>query len=273
MTDTRIIRVVATVWTDPDRVRACDGAAVSADPDVADWAAGMGREGRLDLHGRIVTQALPGEPVLVDAEKDGWASVVLPWQPSSLDPRGYPGWVRIEHLTPGDPDGIAATAVMPAGAPPKTTSAKAAEQNSIDNSADSPFGELPSQPVPGVDGEMLVATARRFLGLDYLWGGFTGYGVDCSGLTSLTHRSVGIVIPRDAHDQVAAGKEIELDQLQPGDLVFFGENEGRGVVHHVGMAIGDGTMLHAPRTGKRVEVCPLDMPGYAEELCAARRYV
>jgi cell wall-associated NlpC family hydrolase len=254
----RRIRVVATVWTDPERVREYDSAAIAADPDVADWAAGMGREGRLDLHGRIVTQALPGEPVLVDFEKDGWASVELPWQPSSLDSRGYPGWVRVEHLAPGDPDDIATTAVMPGS-----------------ESLDAGSEKLAAAEESGrqLDGDTLVETARKFLGLDYLWGGFTGYGVDCSGLTSLTHRSLGIVIPRDAHDQVAAGKEIELNELRPGDLVFFGENEGRGVVHHVGMALGDGTMLHAPRTGKRVEVCPLDMPGYAEELCAARRYI
>lgn len=260
MTDMRRIRVVATVWTDPERVRDYDVAAIAADPDVADWAAGMSREGRLDLHGRIVTQALPGEPVLVDFEKDGWASVVLPWQPSSLDSRGYPGWVRVEHLAPGDPDDIATTALMPG-----SESTKAGEKRAVD--------EESGEPVADVDGDRLVQTARKFLGLDYLWGGFTGYGVDCSGLTSLTHRSVGLVIPRDAHDQASAGKEIELNELRPGDLVFFGENEGRGVVHHVGMALGDGTMLHAPRTGKRVEVCPLDMPGYAEELCAARRYI
>jgi cell wall-associated NlpC family hydrolase len=244
MTDKRVVRIPTTVWTDPARVRDIDAAAVADESDLAGWAAGLDTEGRLDLHGRTVTQALPGEPVLVDSERDGWAAVVLPWQPSSLDLRGYPGWVRAAHLGTGDAGELSAAVLLPDGAS-----------------------------VEGDGGAALVATARSFLGLDYLWAGFTGYGVDCSGLVSLTYRSHGVLIPRDAHDQAVAGEPVELDALCGGDLVFFGENDGRGPIHHVGMAVGDGTMLHSPRTGRQVEICPLNMPGYAEELCAARRYI
>jgi cell wall-associated NlpC family hydrolase len=246
MTEARIVRRIATVWTDPTAVRDIDAPAVAGDPDVGAWTASMGFDERLDLHGRILTQALPGEPVLVDGERDGWVQIVLPWQPSSLDPRGYPGWVRTEHLADGSAAGEVATAVA-----------------------------LPGGPVePGmVDGAAILATARQFIGLEYLWAGYTGHGVDCSGLASLTHRGHGVVIPRDAHDQAVGGKPVELDALQAGDLVFFGEDRGHGPIHHVGIAVGDGTMLHSPRTGKQVEVLALDTPGYAEELCAARRYV
>jgi len=242
----RRVQRIATVWTDPAAVRDIDAPAVADDPDIGAWAASMGFDERLDLHGRIVTQALPGEPVVVDAERAGWAQVVLPWQPSSLDPRGYPGWVRAEHLAVGPAVTNVASAVSLPDGPPES-------------------GE--------VDGAALLTTARRFLGIDYLWAGYCGHGVDCSGLASLTHRTHGLVIPRDAHDQAAGGKPVELDSLQAGDLVFFGEDGGHGPVHHVGIAVGDGTMVHAPRTGKRVEVLALDTPGYVEELCAARRYI
>lgn len=246
MADARVVRCIATVWTDPTAVREIDGPVVAGEPDVGAWTASMGFDERLDLHGRIVTQALPGEPVVVDDEQNGWVQIVLPWQPSSLDPRGYPGWVRAEHLAGGTAADDVATAVsLPAG-----------------------------RVGPGAfDGAAVLATARQFLGLEYLWAGYTGLGVDCSGLASLTHRSHGVVIPRDAHDQAAGGKPVELDALQAGDLVFFGEDEGNGPIHHVGIAVGDGTMLHAPRTGKQVEVIPLSTPGYAEELCVARRYI
>jgi cell wall-associated NlpC family hydrolase len=205
----------------------------------------MGFDERLDLHGRIVTQALPGEPVVVDDERDGWVQIVLPWQPSSLDPRGYPGWVRAEHIAVGATDEVSAAVSLPDG---------------------------PIEPAE-VDGAAILATVRQFIGLEYLWAGYTGHGVDCSGLASLTHRGHGIVIPRDAHDQAAGGKPVELHALQAGDLVFFGEDRGDGPIHHVGIAVGDGTMLHSPRTGQQVAVLPLNTPGYAEELCTARRYV
>lgn len=246
MTDTRVVRCIATVWTDPTAVREIDGQVVAGEPDVGGWTASMGFDERLDLHGRIVTQALPGEPVVVDGDRDGWVQIVLPWQPSSLDSRGYPGWVRAEHLAVGTAADDIAIAVSLPGSPvdPKKT-----------------------------DGAAILATARGFLGLEYLWAGFSRHGVDCSGLVSLSHRAHGVVIARDAHDQAAGGKPVELDALQAGDLVFFGEDQGNGPVHHVGMAVGDGTMLHAPRTGKQVEVLPLDTPGYAEELCLARRYI
>jgi cell wall-associated NlpC family hydrolase len=249
MSDKRIVGRVATVWTDPAAVRDIDAPIVAAVPDVVGWTNAMTLEDRLDLHGRIVTQSLPGEPVIIDSERDGWAEVALPWQPSSLDPRGYPGWIRVEHLADGDdahaPGDIAAAVSLPGA----------------------------GRPEPGVvDGQALLATAERFLGMDYLWAGFSGYGVDCSGLVSLTHRSHGVVIPRDAHDQARSGEEVDLAELRAGDLVFFGADEGLGPVHHVGMAAGNGTMVHAPRTGRQVEVCPLSAPGYAEELCAARRY-
>ena len=91
--------------------------------------------------------------------------------------------------------------------------------------------------------EDLVATARRFLGVPYLWGGMTVHGIDCSGFVSQVYHANGVVLPRDAdlqfEDPTAAA--VERSALQPGDLVFFGKDAKH--ISHVGMSVG-GRALH-----------------------------
>ncbi len=58
-----------------------------------------------------------------------------------------------------------------------------------------------------------------------------------------------------------------------GDLIFFAYDQGKGSVHHVGMYIGDGNMIHSPRAERSVEIIPLNTPGYIEEYAGARRYL
>src|SRR5204863_2228350 len=67
----------------------------------------------------------------------------------------------------------------------------------------------------------IVRTARMFLGLHYLWGGLSSWGMDCSGLTWAAYRAHGVTIPRDADAQFAAGRPISLAQAKPGDLLFY----------------------------------------------------
>jgi cell wall-associated NlpC family hydrolase len=108
-------------------------------------------------------------------------------------------------------------------------------------------------------GGNVLATARLLLDLPYLWGGLSGYGVDCSGLVHLSHRVRGLVVPRDAHDQSTTAAGIGEEAVRPGDPVFFGKD---GQVHHVALATGPSTMLHAPRTGSRVREDAVDSPAY-----------
>lgn len=96
-----------------------------------------------------------------------------------------------------------------------------------------------------------VEIGKKYLGIPYRWGGTDPKtGLDCSGLTQLVYKQLGIDLPRVSRDQAKTGTAVpSLDQAKPGDLVFF-DNP----VDHVGIYVGDGKMLHAPRTGKDVTI-------------------
>jgi len=100
--------------------------------------------------------------------------------------------------------------------------------------------------------ETLVATSRKMMGLPYLWGGTSYKGVDCSGFTKTVYFLNGLILPRDASQQVRTGKLVDdqkqWENLQPGDLLFFGRSatdSTRERVVHVGMWIGDNQYIHS----------------------------
>lgn len=106
--------------------------------------------------------------------------------------------------------------------------------------------------------DSVVAYASNFLGTPYQWGGNGPSTFDCSGFTSYVYAHFGVQLPRIAADQQNAGTSVSRDQLQPGDLVFFGSP-----AHHVGIYVGDGCYIHAPRTGDVVKISSLDRDDYS----------
>jgi cell wall-associated NlpC family hydrolase len=116
----------------------------------------------------------------------------------------------------------------------------------------------------------VLAKAMTLLGTPYRWGGASpDGGFDCSGLVGYVFRTaIGLDLPRVSRQMVSAGEAVDRASLVPGDLVFFGR---RGKVNHVGIYMGEGRFLHAPRTGRDVTVSDLDKGYWAGKFMAARR--
>ncbi|MEU9252792.1 NlpC/P60 family protein [Streptomyces sp. NPDC048270] len=124
-----------------------------------------------------------------------------------------------------------------------------------------PAARPQSAPPPPSDGSRAaraVAFAHGAIGKPYVWGATGPGSFDCSGLTQAAWRSAGVSLPRTTYTQINAGRRVSRDQLAPGDLVFFYSG-----VTHVGLYIGNGQMIHAPRPGSTVRVAPIDSMPWA----------
>ncbi|MCX8522043.1 MAG: C40 family peptidase [Rhodoferax sp.] len=117
----------------------------------------------------------------------------------------------------------------------------------------------------------LVTNAFGFLGVPYRRGGNSAEtGFDCSGLVrTLYQQTAGLLLPRKASDQAAATEKIDKKELLPGDLVFF--NTMRRAFSHVGIYVGNGKFVHAPKPGGEVRVDDLGTSYWAKRFDGARR--
>lgn len=282
-----VVRVaVATLWTRPESVRPIDAPALASRTDIPRWISGMDAEQQVGAC--VLSQLLLGERVLVDEVRpDGWVRVVALEQPAArLDARGYPGWLRAEHLahpdaSPGDiplvvdatitqlhaspggevviPDIVLGTRLFgrgevqdgwrPVGAPGHGGALWLPERDVV---------PAPDRPPSAAE---VLAVAGRLRDVVYIWGGVSSYGLDCSGLVHLAWRRLGVSLPRDADDQARATSPLAIGDERPGDLYFFAR-PGRPI-HHIGIVTSrpdrsaGRRMLHACYQQRRVVEEPM----------------
>jgi len=132
---------------------------------------------------------------------------------------------------------------------------------------DGPPRREPPKPKPTL-GQRAAKAALRAVGVPYRWGGSSpAGGFDCSGLVYWAYGRLGISVPHSSYALYGLGRNVPRSRLKPGDVLFF---SGLG---HVGLYIGRGRMVHAPYSGRTVEIVPLGRSHYGSRLIGARRLV
>jgi cell wall-associated NlpC family hydrolase len=164
-------------------------------------------------------------------------------------PKG-PGWQKTQ------PDEIRKTPLPLQPVVPKEAVEKPASKPSTDNKD---------------MGVIAARTAERFVGIPYRWGGDNVVeGMDCSGFVRAVYNLCGLSIPRTSRDQFKAGDSVTKDDLRDGDLVFFGSSASN--INHVGIYVGGGKFVHAPRRGEEIKVTDVTESYFEKRFVGARRY-
>ena len=115
----------------------------------------------------------------------------------------------------------------------------------------------------------VVATARLFLGSPYMWGGMSAGLFDCSGLVGFCYFMAGIQLPRDASQQIGCGVPVDFEDMQAGDLVFFGEKR----VGHVALCTGPGRIIHSSQIVRENSLRPGEPDYYGRHIIGIRRII
>lgn len=291
---------VANLWTTNQSPRKIDIPVLDNPNNMSLWFQGLDYNQKLELctNNLVQSQVLFAQEVLVEKIQGDWAYIHIPEQASSKSELGYPGWIPIKQLTEKGSfqidEGKIAIVHLP------KTHLYDSQHNVImtisyqtilpvkEEKEDWILVETPLGPCFLLSSDVVVYSSRndiskgsgnniiqegeKFLDLEYIWGGMSGFGYDCSGFSYSMCKANGYLISRDAHEQAKEGKPIPLSDIQPGDLLFFAYEEGKGSIHHVGIYYGDNKLLHSPKTGKSVEIISMSGTLYEKELCEARRY-
>ena len=284
---------VATVWTNPGKVRPVDRPALTNPAHPRQWLKAMTPAQSEDLtdSNRTQTQALYGAPVLVLARQGAWSQVVVPNQPTPRDPRGYPGWIPTVQLTRNLSFGAAGAsrpfALVDRGVATGLFSDRLLRHRTLTITMNTRLPVLrrthravlvatpdrgakwlprkrthvyrSEKNIPRPTRRQLVRTARTFLHRPYVWAGRSGFAFDCSGLTGTVYQVHGITIPRDSGPQAQdpRARRVPASSLRAGDLLFYSHSSDADDIFHVAMYVGHGRMIEAYDHLTPVRVTPV----------------
>lgn len=173
--------------------------------------------------------------------------------------------------TPSQPDPQPSQTATPEPAPSQTTTpepapspsetsqpapAPAPEPEPAPAPTPEPEPEPEPDPTPAPSGgaDVAIAKAYTFIGVDYVWGGESYSGVDCSGLAMLSWAAAGVSLTHSSRAQYWEGTHVSLDSVQPGDLIFWSSDGSAGSIYHVAIYLGNDQMIEAPTFGVPVRV-------------------
>ncbi len=205
----------------------------------------------------MVTQVLFGEHFQIFGEMVGWSHVKLAWD-------GYEGWIDSKMIIPVNARTYKKIESRPFAVTGDILSLVPvnAEQNlmlvagstlpvwrpylkefSVNSETYEATGEV-FYGCPKAPRRIVISQALKYFNAPYLWGGRSPFGIDCSGLTQILYKMIGMRLPRDASQQVRQGISLSfLDETLPGDLAFFDDEEGNIV--HVGIIWKRNKIIHA----------------------------
>ena len=189
-----------------------------------------------------------------EQEKQNEAKAKETASPTPAQPNPQPSQTAAPEPAPSQ-----TTAPEPAPSPSETSQpapAPAPEPEPAPAPTPEPDPEPEPDPTPAPSGgaDVAIAKAYTFIGVDYVWGGESYSGVDCSGLAMLPWAAAGVSLTHSSRAQYWEGTHVSLDSVQPGDLIFWSSDGSAGSIYHVAIYLGNDQMIEAPTFGVPVRV-------------------
>ncbi|HUI09323.1 MAG TPA: C40 family peptidase [Bacteroidota bacterium] len=229
-----------------------------------------------DHPAEMASQAILGTPVRFLKKERGWSLVQTPdeylaWTDdriARMTPEGYATWAgRPKLIVTAEVAWVRASKAKSAQPVSDVVAGAILASLGVEGGwwnveyPDGRRGFLPRDEAEALDAwlagahdtpDRIIATARRFFGVPYLWGGTSSKGMDCSGFAKTVYYLNGVLLPRDADQQAQVGDPVEIPKgklnLEPGDLLFFGKHasaDSAAKVTHVAISLGGARFIHS----------------------------
>ena len=228
------------------------------------------RSGAGTSHSKVAS-ASKGDKAYIVGINNGWYKIIYGQtvgyvRSDYLDLTEYPYENKASSNSPlffrgGKSTGVEVSASALNGGSSDSSDASDKNQSSSSNSSSSSGSSA---------GAKIVETAKKYLGVPYVWGGSSPSGFDCSGFVYYVMRSCGYSVSRTSSAMYKNGTPVEKADLQPGDIVFF-QNTYKAGISHVGIYVGDGKFIHSPSTGSYVSYADLYSDYYTSHYYGACR--